>query len=275
MLPSARSFSIPSRDPLRSIACRVLKPLTSNTRGIFLHVHGGGWVLNDEESSDPYLQTIADLCGLVCVSVGYRLAPEHQFPAGPDDCLDVAQWLVDNGLHEFGQELSYIGGESAGANLALLTALGLLQSNNVKYADFSLKGLVLHYGTSSLQWHPSTKNFNKRPTLVLDEESLTHFREAYLPQQDPSTITSAQVSPFYADLCNLRLPPALFTCGTEDCLVEDSMFMTLRWLVAGGQAILKLFPGSPHGYILFPPEVHENTKLALDAVQLFVDGTIS
>jgi acetyl esterase/lipase len=274
LLPSATSYSIPSRDPGRFIPCRVLRPEQSEkAKAILLHIHGGGWVLNDEMSSDPYLQRLADSCQLLCISVGYRLAPESPFPAAPQDCLDVAEWLVDNGTAEFGLQTFLIGGESAGANLALLTALSLLRSQVERYrnAAVQLKGLLLHYGTFSLQWHSSTKNFKRSPTLVLDEESLTHFRHAYLPGADGDTLMSPQVSPFNADLSSLQLPPALFTCGTEDCLVEDSVLMSVKWMVAGGRAILKLFPGSPHGFILFSPKLHQNTMFALQDVQSFVE----
>src|SRR4051812_5362972 len=71
LLPSATTSLIPSRDDGRSIPCRILKPERCSTiKGIFMHVHGGGWVLNDETSSDIYLQRIANAGGLVCVSVG-------------------------------------------------------------------------------------------------------------------------------------------------------------------------------------------------------------
>jgi acetyl esterase/lipase len=65
-------------------------------------MHGGGWVLGDETSSDLYLQKLAESCGLLCVSVGYRLAPEEPFPAAPNDCYDVAEWLIDNARMEYG-----------------------------------------------------------------------------------------------------------------------------------------------------------------------------
>lgn len=259
------------------IPCRVLKPQNDRApvRGIFLHFHGGGWVLNDEESSDPYLQNVANLCQLICISVGYRLAPEHPFPAGPEDCLDAAQWLIDLGPYVFRHKLSFIGGESAGANLALLTALALLRSPEEKYANFRLDGLMLHYGTYSLHWLPCTRNFQRSPTLVLDQQSLEHFRDAYLGDSNPTTEISPEISPFYADLKGLELPKMLLTCGTEDCLLEDSLFMSVRWMVAGGSAILKLYPGSPHGFILFPPEVHANVQTAMHDVAKFVGGCFS
>ena len=111
-----------------------------------MHIHGGGWVLQDEKSSDPFLQGIADATGVLCISVGYRLAPEYPFPAGPQDCYDAAKFLVDNSEKEFGVTLGFVGGESAGGHLSVLVALHLLQSSEKRYSSFNFKGLLLHFG---------------------------------------------------------------------------------------------------------------------------------
>lgn len=270
LLPTASPFHIPSREPGRTIPCRALFPQNGYpARGLFLHLHGGGWVLNDEASSDVYLQSIADSCGLICLSVGYRLAPEHPHPAAPDDCFDAAAWLIANAPRCFGTDLAFIGGESAGAHLAVVATLALLKSE--QHASFRLRGILLHYGTYTLRWQPSTKLFRKNPTLILDEEMLNHFRDAYVPSATEEQFTLPELSPFFADLNGLDLPPALFTAGTEDCLLDDSIFMSTRWMMAGRKAILKIYPGSPHGYILFPPSQHENTKRALGDTKTFVD----
>lgn len=271
LLPSAETISVPSREDNRSIPCRILRPEhSSKIKGIFLHAHGGGWVLNDETSSDLYLQKVANTGNLVCISVGYRLAPEYPFPAGPQDCFDVASWLIDHGEKEFGTTLSFIGGESAGANLALLATLELLRSADVKHSSVRLKGLLLHYGSYSLQWHPSTKIFKKQPTLILDEHMLDHFRSAYLPNARSEDWSAPEVSPFFCGSEGSGASPAFISCGTEDCLLEDSVFMGVRWMMAGGEAVVKCYPGSPHGFILFPEAAHDNTKIAMSHLEAFI-----
>ncbi|GAM38809.1 hypothetical protein TCE0_033r09850 [Talaromyces pinophilus] len=268
--PTARNLTLPSRDPRRNIPCRLLEPPAGKPQGIFMHIHGGGWVLNDEASSDAYLQTVADTCGVLCLSVGYRLAPEFPFPAATEDCYDVAEWLVDNAQAKFGCPLAFVGGESAGANLAVLTMLRLARSPVVRYANFRFLGLLGHYGTYSLQWFPSMKNFRKDPPLVLDEGIMTSFRGAYLPGLTADELISPQISPLFADLATVNLPPAFFTCGTEDCLLDDSVFMSVKWMMAGGEAIIRIYPGSPHGYIMFPEDAHENVTAALRDLQMFM-----
>jgi hypothetical protein len=94
-----------------STAAGTSSELAPKSAGIIMHIHGGGWVLMDHNSSDPLLQNYADMSGCVAISVGYRLAPEYPFPAGPEDCYDAADWLIENGEKEFGGKLRFIGGE--------------------------------------------------------------------------------------------------------------------------------------------------------------------
>ena len=82
-------------------------------RRIFLHIHGGGWVWGGPHHHDPQMTALADAIGLITASTSYRLAPEHPYPAGPDDCKAAALWLSRNGVDAFSQELIVIGGESA------------------------------------------------------------------------------------------------------------------------------------------------------------------
>lgn len=111
ILPEGRDISIASRDPNRSIKCRLFNPASSKPNGVILHIHGGGWVLMSESSFDPLLKFYADVSGCAVVSVGYRLAPEYPFPAGPEDCFDVAEYLVRNGEKEYGEGLKFMAGE--------------------------------------------------------------------------------------------------------------------------------------------------------------------
>jgi acetyl esterase/lipase len=274
-LESAEDFSIPSRDAAgRSIPCRVLRPQNGQAaQAVFMHIHGGGWVLQDEKSQDVMLQDIADNAGVLVISVGYRLAPEDPFPAGPDDCYDAAEWLVDHAEEEFGAPLSFVGGESAGGHLSMLVALHLLQHSDSKYAHFRLKGLLLHFGCYSMIWTPYVYHLQKPEVLVLDRDLMDHFVTAFLPGMTDEEKRDPKASPLYANLEPLRgrLPPALFTCGTEDCLLDDTMFMSTKWLMAGAEASVKILPGAPHGYIMYPRELGGSRSAeGLDLVNAYV-----
>jgi acetyl esterase len=119
--PFAVERGIPGSDG--EIGLRVFVP--EHAEGVYLHIHGGGFVLGEACASDQRNEAISQNCNLAVASVDYRLAPEHPYPAGPDDCEAAALWLVANAQREFGSERLLIGGESAGANLAVVTLLRL------------------------------------------------------------------------------------------------------------------------------------------------------
>ena len=91
--------------------------------GVYLHIHGGGWVLGRAHHRDDDLEEIMSDCNAAVISVDYRLAPEHPYPAAQDDCESVAMWVIDNAMKEFGTEKIAIGGESAGGHLSVSTMI--------------------------------------------------------------------------------------------------------------------------------------------------------
>jgi acetyl esterase/lipase len=141
LLDSAKNISLPSREVGRDIPCRVFRPSSSTpdsiVNGLFYHLHGGGWVLQSEAYQDELLQRHADDAGLIVLSVGYRLAPEHPFPAPNEDCVDVGEYLVDFAERDFGVKMKFLGGDSAGAQLSVLTAMRLLETRR----EFEFNGV--------------------------------------------------------------------------------------------------------------------------------------
>jgi acetyl esterase/lipase len=120
------------------------------SRGVYLHLHGSGWVLGGADMQDPMLERIADNTGQAVVAVEYRLAPEHLYPAGPNDC-EAAAWLVQNGKKEFGTDALTIGGESAGGHLTAVTILRMRDRHGytaaaltIAAALFALSYWLLH-----------------------------------------------------------------------------------------------------------------------------------
>src|SRR5262245_44707030 len=83
-VPSPRAEAITIAGPAGPMELRIIAP--KNPRGIYFHIHGGGWSIGAPDQNDPLLDRIADVCGLACVSVKYRLGPEKPYPQGPDDC---------------------------------------------------------------------------------------------------------------------------------------------------------------------------------------------
>jgi acetyl esterase len=171
------------------------------------------------------------------------LAPEHPYPAGPDDCESAAAWLVRNAESEFGSGILTIGGESAGGHLAAVTVLRMRD----RYGYTGFRGANFVYGAFDLSMTPSQLAFGNR-RLVLRTIDMRQFYNAFLP-----TITNRRVpdiSPLYGDLKGLC--PALFSVGTSDALLDDTLFMHGRWVAAANDTELAIYPGGAHGFTLFP-----------------------
>jgi acetyl esterase len=249
----ARTMRIRGKEG-NEVPLRVIAP--SHPRGIYLHMHGGGWVLGGADMQDALLERIADNTGLACVSVDYRLAPEHPYPAGPDDCEAAAVWLANNGRREFGTDVLTIGGESAGGHLSAVTLLRLRD----RHGFTGFRGANLVYGAFDLSMTPSQRLFGDT-RLVLRTIDMEQFYHAFLP-----TVTERRVpdiSPLYGDL--QRLCPALFSVGTRDALLDDSLFMHARWIAAGNAAELAIYPGGAHGFTLFPNALGQAAAARMDA----------
>ena len=238
--PRARTMAIQGRDG-NEIPLRIIAP--DQVRGVYLHIHGGGWVLGAADLQDPMLERIADNTGLAVVSVEYRLAPEDPYPAGPDDCEAAAAWLVANAKATFGSDVLTIGGELAGGHLSAVTVLRMRD----RYGYTGFRGANFVYGAFDLGMTPSQIAFGNR-RLVLRTIDMQQFYNAFLP-----TITDRRVpdiSPLYADLKGMC--PALFSVGTSDALLDDTLFMHARWVAAGNEMELAIYPGGAHGFTLFP-----------------------
>jgi len=253
MSSRARTMTIAGKNG-QEIPLRVIAP--AEPRGIYLHLHGGGWVLGGADMQDPMLERIADNTGQAVVAPEYRLAPEHPYPAGPDDCEAAALWLVENGGKEFGTDRLTVGGESAGGHLTAVTVLRMRDRHG--YTGF--RGANIVYGAFDLAMTPSQRQFGNT-RLVLRTIDMQQFYNAFLP-----TVTNRRVpdiSPLYADLKNLC--PALFTVGTRDALLDDTLFMHARWVAAGNAAELAIYPGGPHGFTLFPTGLAKAATARMDA----------
>ena len=244
VVPEGRDETIagPGDDDIR---LRTFVP-PGDVRGVYLHIHGGGWVLGSSHAQDPVLWKLANEASVAVVSVDYRLAPEHPFPAGPDDCEAAALWLVEQARPKYGTERIVVGGDSAGAHLAALTLLRLRDRHGI---SDPFVGANLVYGAFDLTMTPSQARWGDR-NLVLSTPIMAWFYDCFLPGMPMAERRSPEVSPLYADLTGL--PPALFTVGALDPLLDDSLFMAARWEAAGNEAELLVYPDAVHGFNGFP-----------------------
>jgi acetyl esterase len=227
----------------RSVDVRVLIPPTVDA--VYLHIHGGGWSLGSARYQDLRLWDLACEANVGVVSVDYRLTPEHPHPAGLEDCVTVASWLLDSSDKEFGSELIVIGGESAGAHLAVLTLIALRDRDGTT----CVIGANLVSGIYDLSMTPSQRLWGSEP-LIISTPILAGLYEQFAPGLTETELRDPSISPLYADLSGL--PPALFTAGTSDPLIDDSLFMATRWHAAGNEVALDVYPYAAHGFIAQP-----------------------
>jgi acetyl esterase/lipase len=263
-VPEARVVQIDG--PAGPIPLRIIAP-EGESRGTFLHLHGGGWTLGDADAQDLRLQRLARDTGLTVVSVDYRLAPENPYPAGADDCEAAAVWLVgDQSAAIVGAEgPRAIGGDSAGGQLAACTLLRLRDRHGITDA---FDAAVLQYGAFDLSMSPSQRRWGDR-NLVLSTPIIVWFADQFLPGRDPEQRRDPDISPLFADLS--AMPPAIFTVGTADALLDDTLFMEARWRAAGNATELRIWPEAPHGFVSLPMTVAD---AALTAEHDFVNRTL-
>lgn len=249
-LDQAEERSVPG--PGGEVPIRVFVPPTVN--GVHLYIHGGGWALGSADAQDPRLWELAQATNQAVVSVEYRLAPEHPYPAPNDDCEAVASWLAQRASDEFGANTLTIGGGSAGAHLAVTTMLRMRDRH--AFSGFAAANLV--FGVYDLGMTPSQRagvDAQVVPTAVMAK-----FYEYYLPEG--TDLHAPDVSPLYADLSGL--PPALFSVGTNDSLLDDSLFMHQRWLEAGNHSELAVYPGGIHGFTQQPDGIGAESRARQD-----------
>lgn len=246
----ARTYDAVPEAEVREIAgvpCRVFRPDGPAT-AIYLHFHGGGMMMGAPEMNDAGNLELSRRHGMAVVSVDYRLAPEHPFPAGPDDGIAVTRWLLDNGGAEFGSERLLIGGESAGGYMA---AAVLLRIRDELGAIDRVAGANLAYGLHDWGRSPSQRGLraHEGPDM-LTPEGIEFFGECYLPGRSDEARRDPAISPAYAALRGL--PPALLSVGTCDHLLDDTLMLASRWAAVNGNAELFVAPDLPHEFPGFP-----------------------
>nr|WSY53880.1 alpha/beta hydrolase [Streptomyces sp. NBC_00886] len=214
-------------------------------RAVLLNFHGGGFIMGAPEMNDQMNLLLSRELGIAVVSVDYRVAPEHRYPAGHDDCETAALWLVENAEREFGTTRLLVSGDSAGANLAAVTLLRMRDRHD---ALGPFVGAVLEFGAYDLSHTPSS--LVETDTDTLSATVLRGMFDLAHPGLSPADRRDADLSPLYADLTGL--PPVLFGVGSRDHLVDDTLFMARRWELANGNAQLLVYPDAPHGATFLP-----------------------
>lgn len=228
-------------DEVEGIGVRIFDP--GSPRAVYVRIHGGGWVYGAPDAEDVYTWRIAREAGVAVLSVDYRLAPENPWPAPNDDCERVTRWALDHGAERFGAAPVFVGGESSGAHLAMVTAL------RIRDAGLELAGVNAVGGIYDVAGVPSVRQFKGPDPLGLSEPIVDWYGRCYMGSEgDPR---DPDVSPLWAELAGL--PPILLSSGSRDPLIDNSHFLADRLELAGVETRLDLYPAGLHGFEILSP----------------------
>jgi len=225
------------------IALRVYRPHGDGPFPLHLYIHGGGFWLGTLDSADIPSRELCVGAGAVVVSVDYRLAPEHRFPTGPEDCYTALCWVAGHAeeLDGDASRLS-VGGESAGGNLAAVVAL-MARDRGGPPITLQILGIPVTDLTMS---QPSVDALGEG--YLLTKAGMRQYREHYL--NDPGEATHPYASPLLAsDLTGL--PPALVMTMEFDPLRDEGEAFARRLAEAGVRVRHRRWSGHIHGSALF------------------------
>ncbi len=240
-LARVEPLSIPA--PHGAIAARVYTPMTLRTANglapCLVFFHGGGFVIGDLDSHDVVCRKLAHEGELIVISVDYRLAPEHRFPAAVDDTITATSWIATN-ADKLGIDAGrlHVGGDSAGGNLAAVVALAARDGDGPKIA-----GQVLIYpGTDCSRTHPSHRE--PETSILLTHSVIGWFLNNYLGDAD---VNDWRASPARAPTLK-GLPPAYVLTAGADPLRDEGDEYAARLKDAGVPVTYRHFPGQFHGF---------------------------
>ena len=228
-----------------------------------IFIHGGGFVIGDLEVYDSLCTEIAHRLDLPVVSVDYRLAPEHAFPAAPDDCEAAARWVASSPA-ELGREITglVITGDSAGGNLTIVTTNQLVNEP----ADVPVIVQAPIYPVASdITHHSSARDFAEG--FLLTRKAMAWFTEQYGGDAgDP------RHTPMVGDCSNT--PPSVICTAGLDPLRDSGREYAAHLIQQGTEVVYLEFPGIIHGFTTLRkaiPSGQEDLDAFLDAIELMVE----
>jgi acetyl esterase len=240
--------------PAGSIPVRVYTPAPGGPFPVLMYFHGGGWVIGDLDSHDGICRALCNRSGCVVVSVHYRLAPEHKYPAAADDCYAATRWVAEHAADFGGNGKLAVGGDSAGGNLAAVVTL-MARRHRTPRINFQLLIYpVTDYNLETSSYHDNAHGY------FLWRDDMAWFWKHYLPNEAAGEEVYA--SPLRA--ADLRgLPPALVITAEYDPLRDEGEAYAERLAQAEVPVTLTSCPGLIHGFFGMAAAI-DDAKSAID-----------
>jgi acetyl esterase len=235
------AFECPGAGRDKPIPVRIYRPAAAPALSpCVVYLHGGAFTKGNLDSGDPIAWGVADKTGCVVVSVDYRLAPEHPFPAGVEDCYAVLFYLSRSGnQHGIDPRRLAVWGDSAGGNMAAAVCLMARDRGAPAIRAQALNYAVLTDDVSA----PAYRLYANAPVTTA---SVDHAWDLYLGARRPTN------NPYAAPLkasSFANLPPAHVHLAEFDCLADDSRAYADRLAAAGNEVVLRTAPRMIHGYL--------------------------
>ena len=264
-VPVSRVEDIHIPGPAGMLKARIYRPEGMGPFPTIAYFHGGGWVIGDLDTHDTLCRELANASGCAVVSVDYRLAPEHPFPAAFDDALAATRWVSSHAA-ELGADPTRlaVGGDSAGGNLAAAVALAARDQTDGRGPLPIAFQLLIYPATDMRRGHGSHRSNGEG--YVLTRETMDYFIGHYLPAGTPATDWRA--SPLLA-ASHIGLPPALVLTAGYDPLVDEGLDYARALTAGGSRASYVCFGRQIHGFITMGRVLDEaNSAVALCAAEL-------
>jgi acetyl esterase len=224
----------------RRLLCR-FHQARAGTLPVLVYIHGGGWIWNSVDTHDRLMREYAAAAGCAVIGPDYALSPEAVFPQALEECAAVVRWVAKHGAAwSLDTSRIVIGGDSAGANIAMGVALLLRETDPA----ITLRGLLLNYGVFDADLDtPTYREF--ADGYFLTREKMRFYWDCYCPRQ--ADRYNPLVSPLRADV--LGLPPTLLHVAELDVLAAENRAMARRLRDAGVALEAREFAGCAHGFL--------------------------
>ena len=239
------------------IPIRIYKPRSDAALPVVVYFHGGGWVVGSIDTHDNYCRSLANAADMIVVSVDYRLAPEHTFPAAAEDSYEATRWVDDN-IESIGGvpgKLA-VAGDSAGGNMAAVTAL---MSRDRGTPDIAFQVLIYPITDYDVET-PSYRDFSTGYFLTRD--AMIWFWGQYVPHE--ADRANPYALPMRAESLQ-GLPPALIVTAEYDPLRDEGEIYAEKLREAGVEATMTRYDGMIHGFTR-RTNMYAKARQALDEV---------
>lgn len=221
------------------VRARIHVPAAGPGKGTLLYLHGGGWTLFSIDTHDRLMREYAERIGCAVIGLDYSLSPEHRFPRALDDVDACIEWFRSHGTaHGLATERLAIGGDSAGGNLALATAIRLRDRGEVLPC-----ALLLNYAALDTEPRPSYKRYDGVPYML----NIDEMRDFWINYLGKPTTDDPYARPLLADLS--KLPPVHLCIAECDILADQNIELTARLQASGVEVSSIVYQGATHSFL--------------------------